>query len=33
MLIIANKNYFIAYMTGDMALYLLQKALLVLVSG
>ena len=33
MLIIANKNYFIAYMAGDMALYLLQKALLVLVSS
>ena len=27
MLIIANKNYFIAYMAGDMALYLPQKAL------
>jgi len=27
MLIIANKNYFIAYLAGDVALYLLQKAL------
>ena len=27
MLIIANKNYFIAYMAGDVALYLAQKAL------
>jgi len=25
-LIVANKNYFIAYLSGDMALYLLQKA-------
>jgi len=26
MLIVANKNYFVAYMAGDMTLYLLQKA-------
>jgi len=26
MLIVANKNYFVAYMAGDLALYLLQKA-------